>query len=57
MNLAEVVVVNLPLIIALAAMVFLVRKTGALDQRAHRQRIEALLERIAIAVEQPHRKN
>jgi preprotein translocase subunit YajC len=41
----------LPLIISLAVMVFLIRKTGAFQQREHRQRVEQLLERIANAME------
>jgi hypothetical protein len=51
MNLGELVLLNLPLLLVLAFAVVLVRKTGAFEQRAHRQRVEALLERIAVAVE------
>lgn len=51
MNLGELLLLNLPLILAVAFTAVLIRKTGAFEQRAHRQRVEALLERIALAVE------
>lgn len=41
----------LPVLIALAAGVAIVWKSGAFSQREHRKRVEALLERIAVAVE------
>jgi hypothetical protein len=37
--------------LALAIVFLLIRKTGAFEQREHRRRVEALLERIAAAVE------
>ena len=41
----------LPLLVVLGVTILLIRKTGAFQQRAHRKRVEELLERIAIAVE------
>jgi hypothetical protein len=46
---------SLPLLLAVVAMVIVVRKAGVFEQRAHRQRVEALLERIAVAVEKSGR--
>jgi Tfp pilus assembly protein PilE len=51
MTLVELLVTFIPLLIALAVAVLVIRKTGAFEQRAHRQRVEQLLERIAQAVE------
>ena len=51
MTLTELLISSLPLIVALAVAVWLIRKTGAFEQRAHRKRVEQLLERIAQAVE------
>lgn len=51
MSLLDLALSILPLAAALAAGALLVRKAGAFEQRAHRQRVEQLLERIAVAVE------
>ena len=51
MSLLDLTLSFLPLAAALAVGALLVRKTGAFEQRAHRQRVEQLLERIAVAVE------
>jgi hypothetical protein len=40
-----------PMLLALGAMIFVVRRSGIMQVRAHRRRVEELLERIAIAVE------
>jgi predicted membrane protein len=55
MTFTELLLSALPLVLALVAAILLVWKTGAFSQREHRKRVEALLERIAIAVES-HRK-
>jgi hypothetical protein len=51
MSLSELLLAVAPLVVVLAFAVLVVRKTGAFEQRAHRERVEALLERIAVAVE------
>ena len=51
MSLTDLLLSSLPLFVPLALAVLLIRKTGAFEQRAHRQRVEQLLERIAVAVE------
>ena len=51
MTLTELLITSIPLIIALGIAILVIRKTGAFEQRAHRQRVEQLLERIAQAVE------
>lgn len=47
----EVFLSLMPTLILGVGCVLMVRKSGLFEQRAHRQRIEALLERIAQAVE------
>jgi hypothetical protein len=51
MNYTEFIVSSIPLFLALLAMVYVVKKTGAFKQQEHRKRVEELLERIARAVE------
>ena len=51
MTLTELLISSIPLLVVLVVAVLMIRKTGAFEQRAHRQRVEALLERIAKAVE------
>lgn len=51
MSFAEMLLSLLPMFLALAIVFLLIRKTGAFEQREHRRRVEALLERIAAAVE------
>jgi len=51
MTLPELLISAIPLLVALAIAVLIIRKTGAFEQRGHRQRVEELLERIARAVE------
>lgn len=51
MTLTELLLTSIPLLLVLAFVVIVVRKSGAFEQRAHRQRVEELLERIAKAVE------
>jgi hypothetical protein len=51
MSIAEVLLSLLPLVTALALGLLVIWKAGVFQQRAHRQRVEALLERIATAVE------
>ena len=41
----------LPLFLLATVMVIVIKKSGLFQQRAHRERVEALLERIAIAIE------
>lgn len=52
MTLSELLTSIVPLLVLLGVAVPVIRRTGAFEQRAHRQRVEALLERIANAVEQ-----
>jgi len=52
MTLGEVLLSFVPLFLALAVAVLVIRRTGAFEQRSHRRRVEELLERIANAVEQ-----
>lgn len=51
MTFTELLISSLPLLVAIIGAIFVLRKAGAFEQRAHRQRVEQLLERIAIAVE------
>ena len=51
MTLTELMITSIPLLVALGIAVLVIRKTGAFEQQAHRQRVEQLLERIAQAVE------
>ena len=51
MTLTELLISAIPLLVALAIAVLIIRNTGAFEQRGHRKRVEALLERIAKAVE------
>jgi hypothetical protein len=51
MTLSELIISSIPLIAVLVVSVLIIRKTGAFEQRAHRKRVEELLERIAKAVE------
>jgi len=51
MTLSELLLSFVPLVIALAVAVVVIGRTGAFEQRAHRRKIEELLERIATAVE------
>lgn len=51
MTLTELLISAVPLLIALVAAVIIIKKTGGFEQRAHRRRVEELLERIAKAVE------
>jgi Tfp pilus assembly protein PilE len=48
---SELLISIVPLLVLLGVAVLVIRRTGAFEQRAHRQRVEALLERIANAVE------
>jgi preprotein translocase subunit YajC len=52
MSPADILISFLPLILVLVFVVYMIRRTDAFGQKAHRQRIEELLERIAIAVEE-----
>ena len=40
-----------PMLAVFGALVFIVRRSGVLELKAHRRRLEELLERIAVAVE------
>ena len=51
MNSFEYILSYLPLALAIAVGIFVVRKSGIFEQREHRRRVEELLERIAKAVE------
>lgn len=51
MTLNEILLSLMPMLILGVGLVVMVRKSGIFEQRAHRQRVEALLERIAQAVE------
>lgn len=51
MTFTELLFSVLPIFIAIAGAVLVLRKVGVFEQRAHRERVEQLLERIAIAVE------
>ena len=51
MNTTELLLSALPILLTLVAGVAIVWKSGAFSQREHRKRVEALLERIAVAVE------
>ena len=51
MTLDEVLLSSLPTLAALILGIVLVKKSGVFEQRAHRKRVEDLLERIAVAVE------
>lgn len=51
MTLTELLISSIPLLVALVVAVLVIRKAGAFEQRAHRKRVEELLERIAKAVE------
>lgn len=51
MTFADLMISSVPLLVALALAAVLIRKSGVFEQRAHRQRVEHLLERIAVAVE------
>jgi hypothetical protein len=53
MNYTDLAISYIPMALALAAMILLVKKSGALQQQEHRKRVEELLERIARAVETP----
>jgi hypothetical protein len=55
MTITELLISSLPLLIAIAGTIFILRKSGAFEQRAHRQRMEQLLERIAIGIEKNNR--
>jgi hypothetical protein len=56
MSLAEIFLSYLPLMAAVVFMIVVVRKSGLLQLRSHRQRVEQLLERIAAAVEANNKK-
>jgi hypothetical protein len=43
------------MLVAISGAIWVLRKAGAFEQRAHRLRVENLLERIAIAVEKNNR--
>ena len=47
----EIFLSFVPVVIAFSLALYLLNKMGAFDQRRHRRHVEALLERIAIAVE------
>jgi len=51
MTLTELLISSIPLLLVLVAAVLIIHKTGGFEQRAHRRRVEELLERIAKAVE------
>jgi uncharacterized membrane protein YdjX (TVP38/TMEM64 family) len=51
MSFAEMLLSLLPMFLALAIVFLILRKMGAFELREHRRRVEALLERIAVAVE------
>jgi hypothetical protein len=51
MTLTDLLISSIPLLIALVAAVLIIRKAGAFEQRAHRKRVEELLERIVRAIE------
>jgi hypothetical protein len=51
MTLTDLLISTVPLLIALVAAVIIITKTGGFEKRAHRRRVEELLERIAKAVE------
>ena len=40
-----------PMLLTLGAVIFVARRSGIMQIKAHRRRVEELLERIAIAVE------
>lgn len=51
MSLSELILSLLPILITLVLTVIVIRKTGLFEQRKHREKVEALLERIALALE------
>ena len=51
MTLTALLLTSIPLLVVLAFAIVLARKSGAFEQRAHRKRVEELLERIAKALE------
>jgi hypothetical protein len=51
MSLIELLYSLVPQLLVLAVVVAVIRRSGVFEQRAHRQRVENLLERIANAVE------
>lgn len=51
MSMFELLLNLLPTALMLAFVIVLIRKSGALEQKQHRKRVEELLERIAQAVE------
>ena len=51
MTITELFITWLPLLVVILVMVVLTKKGGLLEVREHRKRLEALLERIAVAVE------
>ncbi|HKQ26752.1 MAG TPA: hypothetical protein VJT81_20085 [Burkholderiales bacterium] len=51
MTITEYLISWAPLFLVFVIMLILIRKTGALQQRDHRKKVEQLLERIATAVE------
>ena len=51
MTFTDLLISSIPMLIVLVGVVLIVRKSGAFEQRAHRRRVEDLLERIARAVE------
>lgn len=51
MTLTEYAISYLPLLLMLVLAIVVLQKLGAFQQREHRARVEALLERIAQAVE------
>ena len=51
MSMSDLLLYLFPTAITLVLAVILIRKTGAFEQRKHREKVEALLERIARAVE------
>ncbi len=51
MTLTEYAISYLPLLVMLGLAALVLHRLGAFQQREHRQRVEALLERIAQAVE------
>lgn len=51
MTLIELLISSIPLLLVIVAAMVIIQKTGGFEQRAHRRRVEELLERIARAVE------
>lgn len=55
MSLTDIAISFLPLILIFVFVAFMIRRTDAFGQKAHRQKVEELLERIAISIEKSNK--